>query len=323
MLLSRVYYQLVRVRMNNDDIFSATYLCRSLSIAYGFATYTAQGPPKMKLVKISYPLYFAAFAIQLGVILFCLVWNNARFEILYKHAGNLSMPLLNIIFAVIDEGRFCFIIFSEKYHAPMIVKFWRQMQTMENELARTGIRLNYTKLKNLTLLVTLSELIATNVACVVFIIASSGLPLFHTTMYWLVTGTFYYIGAANSILLNNMMVAYGVMAHMFERLKTYAENELVWNTGKLMRVSKHHDQLCNVVKELSRIYSLELLTMYVQLFIIFTIRGFDIALLVVKVELTLGIFLTVAFTIFMVIRCVMLIHVLHNCAMEVRFCFLN
>lgn len=304
--------------MNNDDIFSATSICRWFSVLYGFATYNARGPAKMRQVVICYPLYAIAFTLQIVVVLFCLIFYNLRFDILYKHAANETMPLLNVIFAYVDVGHFCFIILFEKLHTSMTVKCWNMMQTMENELCRAGITLNYSWLKKWTMQVTLSEFTATNLAYAVFVVASSWLPFFHEMVYWLISLSFYYTGAANSIMLCNVIVAYGVIMHMFERLKAYTENELVWDIKKVSRISKHHHRLCELAGKLNRIYSFELLSMYVQLLIIFTIRGFDTALLFIKMELNFGMTLTVLFTLFMAVRCIFLIHVMHICMAQVR-----
>lgn len=300
-----------------DDLLTATSLFHSLYQIYGFNTYMIKGPIRMKQVKNCRRLYNATFAAQLVLILFCLAFYKTRFFYLYQFAANTKFSLVNVIYGAVDVCHFCIVILFEKVQTPATVEFWQTLQTRENELRRMGIKLDYPYLRNFTRLVTIYEYAVTNIT--VFVILVVSYSFFQTPMYWLMMFTLYYSSIATSNLFNSVFVSFGVLTHLFEKLKAYAENEQFWDSKKLLKVSKQHQRLCDVTRKTNKKFSLQLLSMYIHAFIILTVRLFDATIALVKLEFNSSVALTLAFTVVAITIQFALIHVCHKCMTAVSF----
>lgn len=273
----------------------------------------------MKQVKFCRPLYAASLVAQLLIVLFCLTYYGTRFYYLYQFAANTKFSLVNVIYGGVDVCHFCMIILFEKLQTKATVKFWQTLQIRENELQKMGIKLNYAYLRNFTLLVTIYEFIVTNLTVLVILILTFSIPVFQTAMYWAMIFTLYYSSIANSNLFNSVLLSFGVLAHLFEKLKGHAENEQFWDTRKMLEISKQHQRLCDLGRKTNEKFSFQLLSMYIHAFIILTVRLFDATLALVKLEFNSSVALTLSFTAVAITIQFALIHVCHRCITAVSF----
>lgn len=222
--------------------------------------------------------------------------------------------------ALIDILTFGVIALFHKLNSQKIVKFWDELQKIEENFGNTCKPLDYKHLKKLTLIACIPEVLSSARSLLILSINARNIHEYHSSIVIAVLFTLHFSSIGYGVLHMSYSVPFGVLAHMFSKINETLKDiaKISWPEQKeaLIELQIIHQRLCELVRYNKRNFSLQLLIAFGGFFAFVVVHVFELVLAINQFEFNhVYTFLTIATPV--VSMKVILIMICRRCTIQV------
>lgn len=282
---------------NETDIFVVLRPLLYLEKACGFVFFKVKilKNGKKKLVHERWRCLLHV-ALQIVVMFYALMTLGDRCKYLEEYPGSFLSLVLHQASECATYASCLFFLIHENIYFNRKKQFWQKLYQIERNMRAVSITpLNYKLLRNVTFVYVIYTIV---VALVVmgllwlFVIdylrthsSVNTLTYFKQTASYLY---YYYVHMSIYIIIFQYLCSFHIIKEMLEKLEKYIKDMVCdqsvseIETNELLRISKYHQQVCEIAKETDCLMSIPMLTVYGQIFCLLIGHTYSSLMMIMK-----------------------------------------